>query len=158
MMDTRCLWVLEALPSLLLKAGIAHGEEYAIRHYDLSMFADFATKRLELTARIPLHNPGLRQEFGPNDRDEWLDREGVPEIHFTSSVKRRGDRYRVSGSLRQIGPVYHPPLKIGITFSSGVRLERVDLTGAGTSYSLEVNERPTEVLLDPRGWLLMKRL
>jgi hypothetical protein len=88
-------------------------------------------------------------------KEEWLGRKGVPTIAFRSQIEKRDSHYRVLCTLEQRGGVYHLPLEIGIESSLGLRLERVFLNDKRMTFTFETKEEPTQIVLDPRGWVLM---
>ena len=90
-------------------------------------------------------------------RDEWLNRRGVPEIAFASAVEREGNHYRVTCTIDQKGGLYHLPLEIGIATASGMNLEKVRMSEKHTARTFTSEQKPTGIVLDPNGWILMKK-
>lgn len=90
-------------------------------------------------------------------RREWLERKGVPEIVWWWKVERDGERYTVIVDLEQRDELYHFPLEIGIETSEGMRVEKVDLNDMKTTVVFQSDRRPEKIVLDPKGWILMKK-
>jgi hypothetical protein len=91
-------------------------------------------------------------------REEWLERPGVPAVSMTSNVERSPRGYLITVRLEQSGELYHLPLEIGIKMPRGMRVERVALDEPRKVVTFETPHAPLEVVLDPNGWFLMKRL
>ena len=93
--------------------------------------------------------------------EQWLDRTGAPELElqWTYSPTDRGGL--VEGTIRQIqeGEPYHLPLTLELTRSgSPVGGEHVvELRSRLTEFSLAVEERVDEIVLDPHYQILMWR-
>jgi len=88
-------------------------------------------------------------------REEWLERKGVPTIALDAQIRKHGSRYTASCTIEQRGLLYHLPLEIGIESAHGFRIEKVMLNELRTMFTFESKEKPTRILLDPKGWLLM---
>lgn len=92
-------------------------------------------------------------------RDEWLARRGVPVMALKwDAHQAEGGGFMVSGMIDQTGALYHLPVEIGIRTASGVRVEKVAVAEKVTSFSFRSKERPGDVVLDPNGWILMKKV
>lgn len=91
-------------------------------------------------------------------RDEWLHRRGVPTISWKSEVHQQEGAYHITCRLEQIGNVYRLPIEIGVETDKGMRIERVYLNQKQMTVSFLSRERPKRVLLDPNGWILMKKV
>jgi aminopeptidase N len=89
-------------------------------------------------------------------REEWLERKGVPDIAFSSRVEKLDDSSRVVCDIEQRGNVYHLPLEIGIRTSRGLQVEKVQLVDQQMMFTFDVREEPSEIVLDPERWILMK--
>jgi hypothetical protein len=89
-------------------------------------------------------------------REEWLERKGVPEIAMKSQIQKGNSQYHVTCILEQRGNIYHFPLEIGIESSKGLQVEKVTLSKRQARFTFESKDKPTRILLDPRGWVLMK--
>ena len=90
-------------------------------------------------------------------REEWLERRGRPHLRLQAEISEANGSYRVSGSLRQIGNLYHLPIEIGIETESGMRIERVAIAREEEVFSFVVRDRPIRVVLDPHGWILIQK-
>ena len=89
-------------------------------------------------------------------REEWLGRKGIPRISFKTVIRRRAAGYSTSCATEQLGLLYHLPLEVGIKTAKGMRIEKVQLHEQRATLLFETKEKPTTVLLDPNGWILMK--
>jgi aminopeptidase N len=87
---------------------------------------------------------------------EWLERRGVPELAWTSTVTRTGAGWSVTVNVGQTGELYHLPLEIGIETERGTRYERVQLNDRSAEFRFTADAEPKSVTLDPRRWLLAK--
>ncbi len=92
-------------------------------------------------------------------RNEWLERKGIPvvSLQFKTGEAQAG-KYRVEGVIIQSGQIYHLPVEIGIETRTGTVKERVTIASASTPFHFETSEKPEDVILDPDGWVLMKKV
>ena len=90
-------------------------------------------------------------------KDGWLLRTGVPDVHFTSTVEPDGERWRIVGRLEQATPPFTFPAEIGLFAGARPLLQRVQVDSAAQSFVLTSPVRPDSVVLDPRGWVIMRR-
>jgi hypothetical protein len=90
-------------------------------------------------------------------REEWLERKGVPDLSMRYDVREVDGEYRITVDLRQVGNTYHFPLEIGIETASGMRIEKTELAKKQTLPSFTSSEEPKRIVLDPNGWVLMKK-
>jgi len=91
-------------------------------------------------------------------QEEWLERKGVPVISFRSEVERSNGEYQIAVFLKQQGNLYHFPVEIGIRTAKGLRIEKVSMSVKEMSFSFKSKEKPEGVLLDPNGWVLMRKI
>jgi hypothetical protein len=89
-------------------------------------------------------------------RRDWLERGGVPELAWRADITADSGGYRIAVSLRQTGARYYLPLEIGIESPQGVRVERVQLDEASREFRFWSASQPTQVVIDPRHWLLAR--
>jgi len=89
-------------------------------------------------------------------REEWLERRGVPAISFKYDAARDKSDYKVTVVLRQVGPVYHLPMEIGIKTAKGLRIEKVNVNSQESTFTFRSVDQPEEVLLDPNRWIIMR--
>jgi hypothetical protein len=89
-------------------------------------------------------------------REEWVERPGVPEIVLEWAWRAEGTGYRVTGRLRQTANLYRIPLEIGLVTATGTRVERVTMAGRETEFSFRSDAVPTDMVVDPRRWLLLR--
>jgi hypothetical protein len=88
---------------------------------------------------------------------QWLNREGEPVItpHITGVTPLPHGQYELSGQLIQSGTPYRLTVPLVVLFKGGQRLYPVKIDGAVTRFRLRVPTRPTKLLLNPLGDLLM---
>lgn len=91
-------------------------------------------------------------------QEEWLERKGVPAISFRSEIQRNNGEYQVAVFLKQQGNLYHLPIEIGIRTAKGLRIERVNMSIKEMSFRFKSKEKPEGILLDPNGWVLMRKI
>jgi hypothetical protein len=91
-------------------------------------------------------------------RQEWLERKGVPTISLRSEIEQRGREYQIRVVLRQTGNLYHLPIEIGIRTTKGLRIEKVNMSLQEMSFTFKSAEKPEDILLDPNGWVLMRKI
>jgi hypothetical protein len=89
-------------------------------------------------------------------RTEWLERAGVPELSWRSTVTPDSGGYRITVSVRQTAMLYHLPLEIGVESPAGLRIERVQLNEPAREFRFWSAQAPSSVVMDPRRWLLAK--
>lgn len=89
-------------------------------------------------------------------RREWLERGGVPELTWHADITPDSGGYRVAVSLRQVGPLYHLPLEIGIESAQGLQVERIQLDDPTREFQFWSPPKPTRVHVDPNRWLLAR--
>ncbi|MCX5800043.1 MAG: hypothetical protein NTX17_01440 [Candidatus Eisenbacteria bacterium] len=91
-------------------------------------------------------------------REEWLERTGVPTISLRSEIARNNGEYQIVVLLKQQGNIYHLPIEIGIETSKGLRIEEVNVSQREMSFTFKSAEKPVNILLDPNGWILMRKI
>jgi hypothetical protein len=89
-------------------------------------------------------------------RREWLDRGGVPELAWQSSVAPGAGGFLVTVTVEQTGALYHLPLEIGIETAQGLRLVRAQLDDRSVEFRFASESEPVRILVDPRRWLLAR--
>jgi len=90
-------------------------------------------------------------------RDDWLLRPAVPEVSFAATVEPDGHRWRIVARLEQATPPFTFPAEIGAFSGATTALHRVRVDRASQTFVLPAATRPDSVVLDPRGWVLMRR-
>ncbi len=120
------------------------------------VFERFRYRTFPMNEFISVLEEGCGQPLGWF-RKEWLERRGVPEVELRSRVQKIGSAYRLTCIIEQRGNLYRLPLEIGIESARGLRVEKVKLARRKTTLSTTLMEEPTRVLLDPNGWILMRR-
>ena len=90
-------------------------------------------------------------------KDGWLLRPSVPDVHFTATFEPEGDRWRVVARLEQATPPFSFPAEIGVFSGTARDLRRVQVDSATQTFLLTSATRPDSVVLDPRGWVIMRR-
>ena len=91
--------------------------------------------------------------------EQWLDRTGAPELELQWAYSPTDRGGLVEGTIRQVqeGEPYHLSLTLGLARSgSPVAAEHVvELRSGLTEFSLAVDERVDEIVLDPHHHILM---
>lgn len=110
--------------------------------------------RREAARRLPdgYPDPELREFF-----DLWVYRTGIPRLSLDFKQIRRGNRYRLTGKLKQSGVSerFSIAVPVRIAASSGKSIDTHILTEGGeTEFSLMLDEKAARVELDPDGRLL----
>jgi len=90
-------------------------------------------------------------------REEWLERKGVPAISLRSEIRHENGEYQIAVFLKQLGAVYHLPIEIGIKTGKGLRIEKVNMSLQETKVTFKSADKPEDILLDPNGWVLMRK-
>ena len=81
---------------------------------------------------------------------QWLTRAGAPQLAIAAAeATRRGAGYRVRVVLAQGSPPYRVRVPLALRTASGNLTHTVDLEGAQQSFTIDVDERPLAVALDP---------
>lgn len=88
---------------------------------------------------------------------DWLLRPAVPDVRFRADVRPDGDRWRIVARLEQATPPFAFPAEIGVFTGAGRRLERIHVDSTTQTFVLTAGARPDSVVLDPRGWVLLRR-
>ena len=89
---------------------------------------------------------------------QWLTRSGAPAIEGSWRYDPAGRRIEIALAQTQVGEPFRVPLEIGIRYpgDAGIRIERVELTGARGQFMLASDREPSSVTLDPNFWALME--
>lgn len=82
---------------------------------------------------------------------QWIERAGAPEISLESAeVKKIGGKYVLDFSLAQKGDdLYDLDIPVSVLFDSHVLQKNVKLGSREKKYSLEFENKPSELLIDP---------
>ncbi len=91
-------------------------------------------------------------------RQEWLERKGVPVIIWKYKVEEINNKYLIKCFLTQVENLYHLPLEIGIKTEKGIEIKRVNINEREEFFTLESEEKPINILIDPNNWLLIKKI
>ena len=86
---------------------------------------------------------------------QWLYRGGVPKIEGTWAWDPSAKQIVVDLAQTQPGEPFRLPVEIGITIAGGrMRVDRVELSGRSGRFTLNVDQEPSSVELDPNVRLL----
>ena len=90
------------------------------------------------------------QDLGPFF-DQWLTRAGAPVLRIAEAAlaKPGSGSHRVTVTLEQAEPAYRLRVPIGIRTAEGEELHMLDLESARQAFTVDVRNRPTQVILDP---------
>ena len=88
--------------------------------------------------------------------DQLLTRGGALQIEAT--WRYDADARQVHLTLAQTQPtgVFRMPIEVSIVTPDGARLHTVQLTAANQAFTLSSDVPPTDVVLDPNAWVLMR--
>lgn len=89
---------------------------------------------------------------------QWVDRPGVPTLALEQvSARREGDRYLVSGTLRQAPPTYDLMVPIRVEDEAGsVTRAEIALRESITPFTLSAERPPARIVVDPEVNLLRR--
>src|SRR5262249_36598425 len=86
--------------------------------------------------------------------DQWLNGSGVPEFQNEYTVFRRADGYRVDGQNKQDLDLFRMPLELQVTTDGDPEFKRVDVSGQSSEFTVMVDRKPKDVIIDPRKKVL----
>jgi aminopeptidase N len=83
--------------------------------------------------------------------DQWLTRAGAPVLRIAEAelMKSGSGNHRVTITLEQAEPVYRLRVPVGIRTAEREELHVLDLDRPRQAFTVDVRNRPTEVILDP---------
>lgn len=88
--------------------------------------------------------------------DQWVYRPGFPELE--SEWTPAPDGSKITLTVKQIQraewPVFRLPMEVEIRGPGGPARRRIDVTERSQSFTLSVDGPPSEVVIDPDGWVL----
>ena len=90
--------------------------------------------------------------------DQWVYQAGYPEFKYTHGGYPAGEGgYTMTIAFRQVqqnAPIFRMPLEVGVTTAAGTTLHRVEVNGEYSSFDLDLDGPPAEVVIDPEVWAL----
>jgi aminopeptidase N len=88
--------------------------------------------------------------------DQWVYSPGYPILRVSHEYEAARDRLRirVEQTQKATWPVFTGPLQVDIVTTSGTRRETIQLTARVTVAETTLSAAPTELRVDPDGWLL----
>ena len=92
--------------------------------------------------------------------DQWVYSTGIPTFHVDFETKSAGREFHVTGRLRQEAIADSSSLIVALQAHSaeGPGDERLVFTeGAVTEFEFTTSNKPTEIRIDPRRFILMNR-
>jgi aminopeptidase N len=83
--------------------------------------------------------------------NQWLTRAGAPVLRIADAalMKPSSGNHQVTITLEQAEPVYRLRVPVGIRTAESEELHVLDLERARQAFTVDVRNRPTEVILDP---------
>jgi hypothetical protein len=90
-------------------------------------------------------------------RDGWLDRRGIPGVEVTWRAVRGAAGWRAEGTVRTGPELAEVPIELGVRSAGGETTRVVRAAGPETTFAVELADEPTEVVVDPRERLLVRR-
>jgi aminopeptidase N len=89
---------------------------------------------------------------------QWVRREGAPVLRLEGvNAGRNGDRWEVSGRLRQEAPFFHLTVPLRLDTETGPVETTVELRGESSPFTLAASAEPRRLIADP-GADLFRRL
>ena len=87
----------------------------------------------------------------------WVERAGAPAIRLDRvRAEREGDRWRVTGTIRQEAPYYDLPVPVRLFGEDGTVDASVPLSGESIRFTLGSEGRPRRIALDPDAHLFRR--
>ncbi len=97
-----------------------------------------------------------RKDLTPFFR-QWLWKGSHPKISGYWKYDPKSKSVKVTINQVQAGPVFSTPLDIGLRLPDGsLPIHTVKLEGKSQQFSLQARNRPLELVLDPKTWLLFE--
>ena len=88
-----------------------------------------------------------------NDFEQWIDRAGAPQLTLSdvSLTESPSNTYILTGTITQTqsGPAFSLNIPLEIATKSGQTSHRIKASDTSTPFSIELNERPTALAVDP---------
>jgi len=81
--------------------------------------------------------------------DQWFFRTGAPEFLLSSEVEAQGERWKVSGRIRQVRDAYRVVAEIGFVKGALRETKVIEIAAPETDYSFVLPFKPDAVLFDP---------
>ncbi len=92
--------------------------------------------------------------------DQWVYQAGYPEFRYTHGGYPAAEGgYTMTLALRQVqqnAPIFRMPLDVGVTTAAGTEVHRVEVSGEYSSFEIELDGPPADVVIDPEVWALAK--
>ena len=89
--------------------------------------------------------------------DQWVYQAGYPEFRYTFGGYPAAGGYTMTIALRQVqqnAPLFRMPLDVGVTTTAGTQVHRVEVSGEYSSFELDLDGPPSQVVIDPEVWAL----
>jgi aminopeptidase N len=90
--------------------------------------------------------------------DQWVYQAGYPVFKYTHGGYPAAEGgYTMTIALRQVqqnAPLFRMPLEVGVTTAAGTSLHRVEVSGEYSSFELDLDGPPADVVIDPEVWAL----
>lgn len=88
---------------------------------------------------------------------QWLDRPGLPQLSLSGvSSEAKGDRFRVTGQIRQQGEPYRLSVPLVLQAEAEKIEVPVEIQGEVTPFELEVGSAPRRLTLDPADHIIRR--
>jgi aminopeptidase N len=87
---------------------------------------------------------------------QWLDGTGAPQFTNKYAVYRLGNNkgFRTIGEIGQDLDLFRMPVELRIETDGKTEIEKVDVVGTDSQYTVDTFGRPRHINIDPDNWLL----
>ncbi len=85
---------------------------------------------------------------------QWLDSTGAPDFKNKYTVYRTNKGFRVTGEISQDLDLFRMPVELKIDTDGKTEMQRIEVVGTNSPYSVETFGRPRRITIDPGNWVL----
>lgn len=85
---------------------------------------------------------------------QWLDSTGAPEFKNKYTVYRTNKGFRVTGQISQDLDLFRMPVELKIDTDGKTEVQRIDVSGTESAYSIETFGKPRRISIDPNERVL----
>jgi hypothetical protein len=80
---------------------------------------------------------------------QWLDSTGAPEFKNKYTIYRTNKGFRVTGQISQDLDLFRMPVELKIDTDGKTEVQRIDVSGTESPYSIETFGKPRRITIDP---------
>jgi aminopeptidase N len=85
---------------------------------------------------------------------QWMDSTGASDFVLDYTVYRVPDGYRIAGTIGQDQDLFSMPVEVMVKTQGDPVIERVQVTGKSSEFSIQTTERPLSMVVDPNNRVL----